>query len=49
MENKPIILKDKYDVSASKIQFTMPLFDDKGNWVIDYVITEEEWNERTRR
>jgi hypothetical protein len=48
MDNKPIILKDTYEVSASKVAYTKPLFDENGDWVINMVITKEEWdNERT--
>ena len=48
MDNKPIILKDTYEVSASKVAYTKPLFDENGDQVINMVITKKEWdNDRT--
>lgn len=48
MSKKPIILKDKYDVSGSEIGYTRPLFDENGDWVMNLEITKEEWNERNK-
>jgi len=45
----PIILKDTYEVSASKVAYTKPLFDENGYWVINMEITKEEWYERKAR
>ena len=47
--NSPIILKDSYDVDVSEIVYTMPLFDDEGNFIINYIITKEKWDERQAR
>lgn len=45
MKSRGIILKDTYEVSASEVAYTKPLFDENGNWVMNIIITKEEWDE----
>jgi len=47
--SKKYIVKDSYPITHSDMGYLEPIFDDKGNWIADKIITKEEWDERTKR
>lgn len=43
------IIKDFYPVTYSDMGYLKPIFNNKGEWVADEIISKAEWDERNKK